>query len=241
MGVGAAKRSFQGQTSLQMSQPKAQPSSCGASRPGSGPLCSMVRYAMHCVASSTRGSTSAPVGQASRHRVQVPQRSSSKGESGGKREVGEHGADEEKGARPGPNEHRVLADPSQAGALGQLALRHRAGVDVGMRDGRRARAARRPSRSRRDGSPDGSPRPRVLGDAGRPATAVGMVVVVEDDHDRRAAGTRICADPSAVRPAGAGSACAGVALGKPVVEPVGVRGGPGSVIPHARNPSSRDS
>jgi hypothetical protein len=43
---------------------------------------SIVRYEMQRVASSRRGPVKAFVGQASRHRVQVPQRSASKGSSG---------------------------------------------------------------------------------------------------------------------------------------------------------------
>ena len=81
--VGAAKRSFQGHTSLQMSQPKTYPSIRSVSSSGMGPFCSIVRYEMHRVASSTRGATKAPVGQASRQRVHEPQRSSSKGRSVG--------------------------------------------------------------------------------------------------------------------------------------------------------------
>ncbi len=45
-------------------------------------LASIVRYEMQRVASSTRGSTSASVGQASMQRVHVPQRSNSNGASG---------------------------------------------------------------------------------------------------------------------------------------------------------------
>ena len=54
---------------------------------------------MHRVASSTRGSTNASVGQASRQRVQLPQRSRSKGGVAVQREIGEDRADEEEGAR----------------------------------------------------------------------------------------------------------------------------------------------
>ena len=81
MLVGSANRSFHGQTSLQMSQPNAQPSASGTNSSGIGPFCSMVRYEMHRVASSTCGATNAAVGQASRQRVQVPQWSSANGAS----------------------------------------------------------------------------------------------------------------------------------------------------------------
>src|SRR6185437_15178614 len=48
---------------------------------GISPLSSIVRYEMHRVASSMRGSTIAPVGQASMHRVQLPQWSAVNGVS----------------------------------------------------------------------------------------------------------------------------------------------------------------
>src|SRR4029077_9568783 len=73
--VGEANFTFHGQTSLQTSQPNAQPSQRGSNSTAGVPLYSMVRYERHRVASRTRSATNAPVGQASRHRVQDPQRS----------------------------------------------------------------------------------------------------------------------------------------------------------------------
>ena len=68
--VGAANFTFHGQTSLQTSQPNAQPSQRGQQfRRRRSPRYSMVRYERHRVASSTRSATNASVGQASRQRV----------------------------------------------------------------------------------------------------------------------------------------------------------------------------
>ena len=83
-------------------------------------------------ASSTYGSTKAPVGQASRQRVQLPQRSG-KGRIGLELRRGQHHADEEEGAEVRVEQHRVLPDPAQAGPRGEIPLEERTGVHVGAR------------------------------------------------------------------------------------------------------------
>ena len=89
---------------------------------------------MQRVASSTCGSTSA------RGRAGVEAAGAAAAVVGRERrirrqrEIGEDGADEEERAGAGPDQHGVLADPAEAGALGQLALGDRAVVHVGMRD-----------------------------------------------------------------------------------------------------------
>ncbi len=51
----------------------------------------------------------------------------------GQRQVGEDAADDEPGADAGAEEHRVLADPAEAGALGEFPLGDRASVHVWAR------------------------------------------------------------------------------------------------------------
>ena len=72
-GVGFEKRDH-GQTSWQMSQPKTQFSRFDPIGSGStSSRSSIVPYEIHFVASSRYGSISAPVGQASRQAVHLPQ------------------------------------------------------------------------------------------------------------------------------------------------------------------------
>src|SRR5216683_2514034 len=66
---------FHGQTSWQISQPNTCRPMGSRSSSAIAPFFSIVRYAMHRDASISRGATSAPVGQASRQRVQLPHRS----------------------------------------------------------------------------------------------------------------------------------------------------------------------
>src|SRR5215469_4928605 len=66
---------FHGQTSWQMSQPKTVEPIAARNSSGITPRSSIVKYAIQRRASSTYGSTSASVGQASMQRVQEPQRS----------------------------------------------------------------------------------------------------------------------------------------------------------------------
>ena len=104
----------------------------------------MVRYDRQRVESSTPGSTSAPVGQASRHRVQraallEPLR------VGLERSVHDDLAEEQPRAELGVDQAGVLADPAEPGVLRVDALLHRAGVDVARgleRLGRHRRASR---------------------------------------------------------------------------------------------------
>ena len=86
---------------------------------------------MQRVASSTRGSGNASVGQASRQRRHVPQRSASNGWSGASVRSVSRTPMKVNDPSLGTDQHRVLAEPPEAGAARQLPLRERSSVHVG--------------------------------------------------------------------------------------------------------------
>ena len=134
-----------------------------------GARSSMVRYDRHRVESSTPGSTRAPVGHASRHRVQVPH-CSRPWRVGLERQAGDHDAQEQPRAQLGIDEAGVLADPPEPGVLRVHAFLHRAGVHVGQRVERLARtpgASTPPARRAAASGRRGSRRPRRSGRCGR--------------------------------------------------------------------------
>jgi hypothetical protein len=144
---------------------------------------------------------------------------------GGQRQVGEDRADEEERPDARPDEHRVLPDPAEPGALCELALGNRAAVHVGVRNRGATRA-----------QPFGQPvepgqchlvvilASRVLRDAWGAEVGVGVrPVIVLQQHDDGEGFRDI--DPRilpALRLAMQVSHGAGVALGEPRVEPIGV-------------------
>ena len=99
-----------------------------------GPFCSIVTYEMQRVASSTLGSTNAPVGQASRQRGAAAAVVGLERPIDLQAKVGQHLADEEPGPEAGSKQHGVLADPAQSGSLGELPFGDWPGVHVWPRN-----------------------------------------------------------------------------------------------------------
>ena len=106
------------------------------------PLVSIVRYDRHRVASSTCGSTSAPVGHASRQQRAGPALIERR-LVGLELQIGDDHGQEQPGPELGVDQARVLADPAEPGVLRVDALLHRTGVDVA-----RAPRSRPPPRAR---------------------------------------------------------------------------------------------
>ena len=166
---------------------------------GIGARSSIVRYDRQRVESSTPGSTSAPVGHASRHRVQLPH-CSSPCVSGSSASVQMISAQEQPRTELGIDQAGVLADPAEPGVLRVHPLLHRAGVHVGARVerlGRRRRASTPAARRAAASGRRGSRRPRRSGRCGRRPRAgsvgvrpVGVVERAGDDDAARAAARR---------------------------------------------------
>jgi hypothetical protein len=87
--------------------------------------------------------SSAPVGHASTHALQVPQWSSLERRVGSSSSSSSSEPRKKYEPRRGCDEHGVAAEPAEPGALRQLALEHRSGVDVRARGG-----SSRPTRAR---------------------------------------------------------------------------------------------
>ena len=128
----------------------------GRGRPPGSRARTCVQYERHRVASSTPGSSSAPVGHASMQRVHEPQPARIGG-VGSSSAAGDERPEHDPGAVPLGDQHRVLAVEADAGASGGLAVdvlvrvdEHAVGGAERARRARRAsRAARRSRRARR--------------------------------------------------------------------------------------------
>ena len=129
--IGALR--FHGHTSWQMSHPNTCRPIRSINSGAISPLCSMVRYEMHLVASILYGAINAPVGQASRHRVHVPHRS-------GRAlrcfllwtcfEAGQQHREKSKRSQLRMNEARVFPRPSQPCCRCQRALHYWSRIHV---------------------------------------------------------------------------------------------------------------